>query len=380
MPQKFRILYISSFSDLTGGGQKSLLLLLQRLNRKKISPVLLCPARGELVEKVEALGIESVILKIRGFKGPKFLTAPCNALKLKNLIRNKNIDLIHTDAPRYTFYGGLAAKWTGKLLVWHVRVSTPESSIYERLLFGLSTEIIAVSEACKQRFKNFSGYEQRVKVIYNGVDTQEFHPGLEKRSFREELRVKDEEILVGIIGRLHFSKGHEDFLKASQEVTQRNSRVKFVIVGKGDQQYQNYLKSLVDRLNLKRWVKFTGSRKDIHSVIAGLDILVNASQEKTEGFSRIIIEAMAAGVPVIATKVEGNPEAVDDLITGILISPENPSQLAEAILDLAGDEKRREKMGIEGRMRAEDLFSIEENVRRTEKIYEELMKEILKKA
>ncbi|MDH4258411.1 MAG: glycosyltransferase, partial [Candidatus Aminicenantes bacterium] len=117
----------------------------------------------------------------------------------------------------------------------------------------------------------------------------------------------------------------------------------------------------------------TGYREDIPQIMSCLDIAVLPSTSHLEGLSRVIIEAMASGKPVIATDAGGNPEAVEDGKTGILVPPGEPDRLARAILELARDANKRKRMGEAGRKRAEQLFSIEMNVTRIEKIYEEIL-------
>lgn len=372
--KKNKILYISTFSSLKGGGQKSLFLLLERLNRKKIFPILLCPSEGDFPEKAAQLGIEKIILKMESLKGLNLFAIAAAIWKLRKLIKKRKVDLIHTDSPRTTLYASIISRWTGRPLIWHVRVSTGEPYFYERFLYSLSSKIIAVSEACQKRFIGFPGANQKVRVIYNGVDTQEFNPEIDRQAFREEIKIGKEEILVGMVGRVSPSKGCEDFLNAARQVVDKNSKIKFVIVGKGEDDYQNYLKNLVHRFGIDKHIQILTFRDDIRSVLAGLDILVNASRDsEREGFSRVIIEAMSVSIPVIATRVGGNSEAVEDPSSGILIPLENPARLAEAILELAGDEEKRGKLGLKARERVKSLFTIEDNVRKTEEIYDELL-------
>ena len=146
-----------------------------------------------------------------------------------------------------------------------------------------------------------------------------------------------------------------------------------MIVGEGNSAYREKLEELSKNLGLSGTIVFTGFREDIPRIMNMLDIVVLPSTTHLEGLSRVIIEAMASSKPVIATNSGGNPEAVEDGATGLLVPPEDPNKLAESILTLIKDKTKRNQMGEAGRKRAEKLFNIEKNVFRIEKVYEELL-------
>jgi glycosyltransferase involved in cell wall biosynthesis len=146
-----------------------------------------------------------------------------------------------------------------------------------------------------------------------------------------------------------------------------------MIVGEGNSAYREKLEELSKNLGLSGTIVFTGFREDIPRIMNMLDIVVLSSTTHLEGLSRVIIEAMASSKPVIATNSGGNPEAVEDGATGLLVPPEDPNRLAKSILILIKDKTKRNQMGEAGRKRAEKLFNIEKNVFRIEKVYEELL-------
>ncbi len=367
------ILYTSLSGQMLGGGQRSLLLLLERLNRKKFKPFLVCPSKGGLVEKAEKQGVETRIIKMGRIKNPNVFSTAATVIKLKKFIKDKNIDLIHTDSPRQAFYAGRAARSTGMPLIWHVRVSTPEKKSFEKFLFNRAHKVIAVSKAANQRFQGFESAQEKVVVIYNGVDLTEFNPQPPDSQVREEFEIEKDWILIGTLGQLIPGKGQDIFLKAAAQVVKQTPKVKFMIVGDGIKAYKQKLEDLSKDLGLSQNVVFTGFREDIPRIMNLLDITVLPSTTHLEGLSRVIIEAMASAKPVIATNSGGNPEAVLNGTTGILVPPEDSHSLAESILDLIRDEIKRNRMGEAGRKRAEKLFSIEKNISRIEKLYEELL-------
>jgi glycosyltransferase involved in cell wall biosynthesis len=371
--KQHNILFTSLSGQMLGGGQRSLLLLLERLDRKKFKLFLVCPSGGGLVEKAEKQGIETQIIKMGRIKSPNVISTGATVFKFKKLIKLKNIDLIHTDSPRQAFYAGRAARLTGTPLIWHVRVSTPEKRSFEKFLFNRAHKVIAVSKAASQRFHGFESAQEKVVVIYNGVDLTEFTPKPPDAQLREEFEIDKDWILVGTLGQLIPGKGQDVFLKAAAQVVKQTPKVKFMIIGNGNQLYRQKLEDLSKGPGLSGKVVFTGFREDIPRIMNLLDIAVLPSSTHLEGLSRVIIEAMASSKPVIATNSGGNPEAVEDGTTGILVPPEDSSSLAESILDLIKDETKRNRMGKAGRERAEKLFSIEKNISQIEKVYEELL-------
>ena len=371
--KKHNILFTSLSGQMLGGGQRSLLLLLKRLDRTQFKPFLACPSAGGLTEKARKLGVETHIIKMDRIKSLNLVSTWATVLKLKNLIKKKRIDLIHTDSPRQALYAGMAAKQAHLPLVWHVRVSTPEKKSLEKLLYKRSSKVIAVSKAASQRFRGFELAADKVIVIHNGVDLTEFSPQQLDNKLRLELDIPEGWTLVGTLGQLIPGKGQHVLLEAAAKVVEQVSHVKFMIVGDGDQAYRKKLVNLTKDLGLSGKVVFAGFWEDIHRIMNTLDIVILPSTTHLEGFSRVIIEAMASSKPVIASNSGGNPEAIEDGTTGFLVPPDNPERLAGSILHLVKDETTRKKMGEAGRKRAEKLFSIEQNISRIVKVYEELL-------
>jgi len=371
--RQYNLLFTSLSGEMLGGGQRSLLLLLERIDKTRYRPFLVCPAEGGLVEKAEKLGIETEIIRMGSFKTPNIFSTAATVFKLRRLIRKKNIDLVHTDSPRQALYASQAVRKTKTPLIWHVRVSTPEKKSLDRFLYNRSRKVIAVSRAASLRFKDYPLTPEKLVVIPNGVDLTQFKQPHPDRRLREELDIEEGSVLVGTLGQLIPGKGHDVLLKAAERVAEQAPEVKTVIVGNGNTAYRNTLEDLSAKLEIKDKVMFTGYREDIPGILSCLDIAVLPSTTHLEGLSRVIIEAMASGKPVIATDAGGNPEAVEDGRTGILVPPGDPDRLARAILELARDANKRKRMGEAGRKRAEQLFSIEMNIARIEKIYKEIL-------
>ncbi|MBU0479211.1 glycosyltransferase [bacterium] len=361
MRKQFKILYISHFGKFVGGGQKGLLYILERINRDCFDPVVVAPSQGSFLDRAAKLGISTKCLKM-GKLNPLnlIITVP----KIAKLIWTEKINLIYTDSPRGAIYGGIAAKIIGRPLVYHARVS--DKSRLDKLIYILSTKIITVSKASAERFKNGG----KVKIIYNAIDLNEFNPDIDGSKIREEFSAND--LLIGTMGRVSSEKGQKELLHTVPDILKAYPKIKFVIVGGGNPEYIEKLKKLCQKLGITNNVIFTGFREDIPEIMAAIDIF--ALFTSNEGLCRSILEAMGTGKPVITTDVGGNSETIKNEVTGILIPFHNPSLLKDALFELIRDKKKRKEMGRRGRERAVKLFDIEENIRKIEKIYLEVLK------
>ena len=366
--KSFNILYLANSGEIFGGGQISLLGLIKGLNRKRFHPLVVCPTGGSLVDELKRLGIETEIIKMKTLRRLNIFSWMKTINKLFRLIKERKIDLIHSNGSRPTIYGSIAAKLSKAPLIWHVRIANRDR-LLDKLLARLATKIVVISKAVGKRFNWLKDKENKVIVVYNGIDLERFNPTINGEKIREEFHLSPEIPLIGIVGRLDWYKGHQYFLQAAKEVTGTIPEARFLIIGDGE--YRKRLENLRKELDLDKKVIFTGNRRDIPQILASLNIFVLSSV--SEGFGRSVAEAMACEKAVVATKVGGLPEVVEDRITGRLVPPKNPSALAEAIVNLLKDKKKAKEMGRAGQKRVEELFSIKKNVRKTEELYEKIL-------
>ncbi len=362
------ILYLANSGDIIGGGQISLLSLLKGLNRDRFNPVIVCPAEGGLSEALKRMNVETYIIKMGTLRKLDIFSWIQSIYKMVKIIREKSVHIIHSNGSRATIYGGLAARLTRTPLIWHVRIADSDR-LLDTLLAKLSSHIVAISEAVQKRFCWIVNSTKDTTVIYNGVDTKEFNPAIDGSGIREEFGISPETPLIGTVGRMDWYKGHEYFIHAAAQVIEKIPNAHFLIVGDGEN--RKSLITLVQNLHLSNQVFFAGNRDDVPQILACLDLFVLSSV--SEGFGRAAAEAMACAKPVVATTAGGLPEVVENGITGKLVHPRDSSALAAAILEMIGDRERAQRMGVAGRRRVETLFSIEQNISRTEKLYESML-------
>jgi glycosyltransferase involved in cell wall biosynthesis len=345
---------------MAGGGQWSLYYLLKHLNKDRFHPVVLCPDEGELAEKMKAIGAEVIFLNTGRLRSPN----PCTIKKLISIIKDREIALVHTDSTTETFYVGIAARIVKIPLIWHIRARDGEW-LLDRILTALSTKLILVAGALRARFKRTD--KRKTPTIYNGIDLEEFDSYSAPLSVRKEFNIDNDTVLLACVGRIEEKKGQGYLVSAMKHAAD----AKLLLAGRADNIYLKRIKALCDKLGVSDRVIFAGQRSDIPALLRSSDILVFPTL--TEAFSRVILEAMAAGKPVVATDAGGNAEAVIDHTSGYIVPVKDPVALSEKIRNLVQDEERRNRMGMAGRQIVEEKFDIRNIVSSIEEEYLEVL-------
>ncbi len=394
----YNILYLDSGFGI-GGGQRSLLLLLKHLDKRRFCPFVGCLGDSLLATEVRNAGLTAIPLALPEPHDKKEQTRRFTfgdvirdlqqlgvVSQIRRVMKEKRIDLIHANSLATGLMGGVAAKSSHVPILMHKRYAT-SYGILDRVGEKLLDRVILVSEATRWSFASRS----KQVLIYNGVELASFRPvsppssptleGKERGEGRKEvesirmaLKLRRGDVVAGIATRITPEKGIHLLIEAMAKL-KHLPQIKLLVVGgpyfPDDTAYVDDLKAQTRRLDITDRVIFTGFLADIRAVLSLLDIVLLASTIP-EACPRTIIEAMAAGVPVIATPLGGSKELVTP-DTGILVPPENSSAFADAIAQLAGDRKRLNRMGAAGRSRAEQLFGVERNTRLTETLYLRLL-------
>jgi glycosyltransferase involved in cell wall biosynthesis/2-polyprenyl-3-methyl-5-hydroxy-6-metoxy-1,4-benzoquinol methylase len=365
--ERHTVLYVSGFSGIVGGGQRSFLLLLKNLDRTRFRPVVLCPSEGDVSRAVTGMGIEALFLEQPELTVLKLPAILAYAVKLRRLVRSTRAEIIHCDTLVSAFLCGIS--FTGAALVLHARVSE-SGCLLDRIVPCMCARIICVSRAVTARFTGCGNYSGKIKVIYNGVDTDEFSPGKGREEFRRGIGVRPSAVLIGYAGQMMESKGLAVLLAAFKRTREVFPESRLVLAGRGD--LEPVLREKARAYGLEDSVIFTGFLGDTSGFMAGIDVFVLPSFW-FEGFSRVIIEAMACGRPVIATDVGGNPEAVAEGETGFLVASGDAGALAGKMLALLRDPGLRARLGAGGRQRALELFGVGATAAAIHDLYEWLV-------
>jgi glycosyltransferase involved in cell wall biosynthesis len=230
-----------------------------------------------------------------------------------------------------------------------------------------ATKIIAVSESVRNFIIQWHRIKPaRVVTLYNGIDINKYNGNNKEQNLLHEFNLQKNFVIIGFIGRLEEVKGLDYLLEAATVIVKKNKEARFLIVGEGSQ--KRFLQQKAQDLGIGKYIIFPGFREDVDEILAAIDILVMPSI--SEAFPTAILEAMASKKPVIATTVGGVPEIVVNRETGILIPAKNIESLANAIIDLMQSSEKRSVMGLKGRERVAEHFSIERMVENYENLYD----------
>ena len=274
-------------------------------------------------------------------------------------IADRGIALLHTHSNRPNVVGRMAGalfRSQGLAVVAHYHNQyddkwerDPAMLSLERRLVASTDAMIAVSESVRRHVADNIGVdEQRIDVIPNGVDASAF-TGVDRSDARRALLLDATRPVVGLIGRITEQKGQDDFVEAALAIAVERPEPLFVMVGFAeDAELQQRLRQKIAVFGLSDRIRFLGNRDDMASVYAALDLVVAPS--RWEGFGLMLIEAMAAGRPIVATRVGAIPEIVRDGRTGVLVEPRDAQALARAITGMLDDPQRRIAMGEAGRL------------------------------
>ena len=274
-------------------------------------------------------------------------------------IADRGIALLHTHSNRPNVVGRMAGalfRSQGLAVVAHYHNQyddkwerDPAMLSLERRLVASTDAMIAVSESVRRHVADNIGVdEQRIDVIPNGVDASAF-TGVDRNDARRALLLDATRPVVGLIGRITEQKGQDDFVEAALAIAVERPEPMFVMVGFAeDAELQQRLRQKIAVFGLSDRIRFLGNRDDMASVYAALDLVVAPS--RWEGFGMMLIEAMAAGRPIVATRVGAIPEIVRDGRTGVLVEPRDAQALARAITGMLDDPQRRIAMGEAGRL------------------------------
>lgn len=352
------------------GAQAHLGQLVSRLDKGGFEPEVVCLlAGGPVAEEMKARGVPVEVLGLGRLYGPRALA---ELVRFARRLRERRIDVLHTYLVSANIYGTIAARMAGVPVItsrrdvgfsrnWRLRL------LEERLINPLVDRVVAVSPAVAELTRREHGIRPgRLVTIENGVDVEAFQPdGHPRDEARRELGLRDHEIAVGVIGHLSPVKGHADFLRAAAQVYAQEARTRFVLVGDGP--LRPALQALAASLGLAPRVVFAGTRADMPRVLSALDVVAVPSH--SEGMSNALLEAMAMALPVVATRVGGNPDVVRDGVTGRLVAPRDPEALARALSELVKDPAARQSLGRAARRHVADTMSLSGMVRGYEELY-----------
>ncbi len=361
-----RILFTSWYCGL-GGGETDLLTLVDALDTSKYECHLLLPAEGQLAKRWRAAGRPAHIISYRGastFFVPAIWARFPVVRRFADLLERERIDLVHGDYHTLPMIAP-AAKWAGIPLTWTAWGWWFRPKPWQRDFFH-SIPAAARSRAIRDGFLGEPPFmpADKLPVIYSGVDTGRFRPGLNGSALRREFGLSEDGLTVAMVARFQWVKGHHTFQEMAERVLAELPQTQFVIAGDdvfgvtADQRYRDQiLANAKSSAVLRDRLHYIGFRHDVESVYAAADVFVCPSE--FESYGKANLEAMACGVPVVSSRRGGPSETIEDGVSGFLVNSGNADALAEQVLRLLRDRDLRARMGIAGREQVMSAFSVE---------------------
>jgi len=330
---------------------------------------------GDMVADIERSGIEHVKMAVDTSSelNPGLLAA---GLKLKRVIKERDIDIIHAHTRVTQILTCLVCR-TIPVSQRPAVVTTCHGffkpKFMRRIFPGWGDKVIAISEPVREHLVNdLHVSKEKVITIYNGVNINRFiYPVTteQKAEYKKASGLDQEQPVVGIIARLSPVKGQKYLIKAFKHILNKVPEARLVIIGDGPD--KQMLMDLIKELGIEKSVKLLPATRDTAPLLAAMDVFVMPSLQ--EGLGLSIIEAMAGGLPVVASDVGGIYTVVKEGQTGFMVPPKDDNTLSEAILKLLGDNTLCKKMGEQGREFVENNFSINTMGQQVEELYENLL-------
>jgi glycosyltransferase involved in cell wall biosynthesis len=373
----FKILHLITTLD-TGGAEIMLLRLLSRMNSTRFShSVISMTSAGEIGKEIRKLGTPVYNL---GFSlGKPSLTG---LKKLIRLLRITRPDILQTWMYHANILGSFGSFFAGKIpVIWNIQASTRKLEEYKPMtalmvgigggLSRLTQGIIFNSMNGKEGHERIGYFSKQNLFIPNGFDLDLFRPDdRSKKEVKEALSIPLSLPCIGLFARFHPVKGHLIFLEAARSILDSQIDAHFILCGEGCDEKNKILQGWIQKLKLIKSVQLLGRRTDMPRIMASMDLVVSSSL--SEGFSNVIGEAMACGVPCVVTDVGDSSLIVGD--TGEVIPPHDSNALAQGIIKILGIPcKERSILGQKARARIQDHFSIQTVAARYEAFYETIL-------
>jgi glycosyltransferase involved in cell wall biosynthesis len=378
------------------GAEKVLLELLSRLDRSRFVPIVVLPTDTRHINRlspelaklnIECCFIPLGVLRRKYFKLQKLPRFSFEVLagvqQLVRLIRKRNITLVHTNT-NTILASPLAARLTRVPHIWSIHELMVEPATVRSALHYMiprfSTRVVTVSQAVRDHMlKDAAKFADRFTFVRGAIDVEPFVNAKGRARVRTEWGIKDDEVLIGMAGRVTRWKGQSIFVQAAKLIAERHPEAKFAAVGgvfDTEKFYMERFRKEVHDAGLDTKLTINDFRGDMPDVFAAFDIFVLPSI-LPEPFGLVVIEAMASGKPVVATAPGGPSETVVDGETGFLVPPSDASAMVRALEVLLADPQRRVSMGDAGRRRASEMFSLPRYVTEFEELYDAVLKETL---
>jgi glycosyltransferase involved in cell wall biosynthesis len=345
------------------GGALQVALLMKGLEARGCGNLLLCP-EGSAVGRAVQGRSRVVAPRLAGGLDPRF------ALHLLHAVRSFQPHLIHTHSRRGAdYWGGIVAALTGTPAVVSRRVDNPEPILVARAKYRCYDRVISISQRIREVLLAAGMPAEKVVCVHSGIDTERYGRPCDRQWFLREFGLEESQRVLAAIGQLIPRKGHRVLVEALPEVIGEFPGLRVLLCGVGN--LEGELKELCHRYGLSSHVRFAGFRTDLERILPCLELVVHPAL--TEGLGLSLLEAAAAGIPIVAASAGGVPEIVQDGVTGLLVAPGDPKNLAGAMIRLLRRRETAQALGKAGRDFVRRNFSVAAMVEGNIRVYRDVL-------
>ncbi len=359
----------------TGGAEIVLYNLVKEIDKERFEPIMISIlSLTEVGEKIKKSGIPVLSLNA------KFKFNPFIFFRLLSILKKEKPIILHTFLFHTDFLGRIVGKFCKvPIIISSIRNEYIGGSLRERLLQftdKFADVVVIVSQKVEEKMiKARVVSPQKSIVIYNGIDINKFkfQDEEKRKEIREKFNLKESNKVLISVGRLFKAKGYPYLIEAIKILKEKYPEIVLLILGEGEEREK--LEKLIRKDNLDKNIFLLGRKENVADFLNVADVFVLSSL--WEGFPNVILEAMACGLPVVATNVGGVEEIIEDNVSGFLVEPKNPSALAkkiEFVLNL--NSGKRKEIGKKGRKTIEEKFSLGKMIKSYENLYEKLFKKL----
>jgi glycosyltransferase involved in cell wall biosynthesis len=368
-----------------GGAQQNTMETCGYLNPDRFESLIISGAdtgpEGEIISEVRKRGIPLTIIP-ELVREPNPIKDFLALKKMLHLFRAEKPHIVHTHSSK----AGILGRWAAKIAQVPVIVHTVHGwghheyqnflkrnlfTFLERKTEKITDKLVVVSYYnIKKGLKDRIGKEEKYKAIHSSINLDEFtNTSCDTVVSKKELGINPETLVVGTVGRLSTQKNPCDFVKVSAAVKKEIPETQFLFIGDGP--LRSETENLIKELNISKDIFLPGLRTDIPALLRCMDVFILTSL--WEGLPRVIPQAMAVGLPVVANAIDGVCEVIKDGVNGFLIPPKNVSLMAKRVVQLLSSSSMRSEIGQKGRKTAEEEFSLRDMLSKIELLYEELL-------
>jgi glycosyltransferase involved in cell wall biosynthesis len=362
---KPNLLFINSIT-LYGGGEVWMLTVMKELAKRDYKVTLICKSKAEIIKYANKDGIDVLPIRIAGDFDPLTIS------KIAGIYQKRKIDIVIANVGKDIRLAGLAAKFISSVSVIALHQVDREikNNLSYRITYNSLADLIVVnSVATKNTLLKSAPWlvGEKINVVYHGIDYQKYSQ-TNTTDLKSQLGLAQDNLVIGFVGRLNVQKGIKYLLDGFKLIAEISRNVHLVIAGTGE--LEGMIKEFVSKFNLENRIHLLGFRKDIQDLMKTFDIFLLPSL--WEGFGIVLIEAMAAGNPIVATNTSSIPEIVEDGRNGILVPPENAEAICDVLVKLISEPELRIKFGKEGQKIVREKFTIERMINDYENIFDEI--------